>query len=176
MTRDAKYGLWFVALSAASYILLILIVDIGRQYGIKTYPRYLLPLTAILPLAFVIPFSKGMLNQVNLPLSRQEVLTFGAIAVLGCGIASYIAEAAFIYTGLRESEPVTFSEVLFAPLTQRYSVGVFLGMSFAGSATLLAAYVSCLRIPASIGLQYRAAQKANAATSDDENEPPSNTN
>lgn len=77
------------------------------------------------------------------------------IVILGVWIISTLTEAHFLFTAMFPSMQIPFSDVLFAPMDERYAVSVLFGFSFATSATLVAAYVALIRIPATITVRQR---------------------
>lgn len=76
MTRDIKYGVLYVALCASLQVLVFAAIYFGREYEIKTYPRYLLPFACIMPVFAATWFTKAMIADTPSTLSRKEFMIF----------------------------------------------------------------------------------------------------
>jgi len=167
MSRDIKFALLYVAMCAGLYVVIFAVMHFGRENGISTYPHYLLPAAALVPMFMATFFTTALIKNRPEPFSRKEFITFALIVIVCVAIASAIAEAQFVYANLKDTFDLTFSKVLFAPLDERYTVSVLFGLSFWASATAVAAYVALLRIPGTLAsrlhMAKQAAQKGEAA-------------
>lgn len=167
MSRDVKFGLLYVGMTAALYVVLFVVMYVGRNSGFNTYPSILLPVAVLAPMFLATFFTTAMIEHRPQSLSRKEFIVFALIVVLGVALCSNLAEAHFLYANLKSAMDITFFKVLFAPLNQRYSVDVLFGLSFWASATAVAAYVAMLRIPATITARVRAAKRVDETPTTD---------
>ena len=158
MGRAAKYGFIMVMISTIIFAALLFALSFGRQYGVKIYPRYIIPFSTLAPIFYASLIGRGLIRNKKQPLSKRETLTFCLISIVGIAISSFATEAGMFYGFLHESEGLAYSEILFSPLNKRYSVTAVFGMSFVVSATVVAAFVTLLRIPAVINIRLRLAK------------------
>ena len=80
-------------------------------------------------------------------MTGQDRLVFAAVFGAGVGVVAVLTEAAIVTLTFAQTEPLTFLEVLFAPLSSRYTLGIFAGISFASSAVLAAGFVGLMSVP-----------------------------
>lgn len=69
------------------------------------------------------------------------------VSILLAAVLAYIVEAVLMDIVLSPSQPITLSEIIFAPFDQRYSVTVLFGLSFFVSATAVVAFTAIFRVP-----------------------------
>ncbi|MEZ5796728.1 MAG: hypothetical protein R3D63_04075 [Paracoccaceae bacterium] len=147
MYRSLLSSLMLVLLAAVPWGAILLAFLLLPDAGIKFYPQYTLPLAAVLPMLASTPVARVLRNGRQSMPPAFELLPFMVISTLLAAGLAYIAEAVLMDIVLSRSQPVTFSEVIFAPLDQRYNVTVLFGLSFFVSATAVVAFTAIFRVP-----------------------------
>lgn len=155
MTRDIKNGLLFAALCGVIYAVAMAFMALGQSMEFNSYPQYVLPGAALAPLFFSNIFVRNLSEASPAPLRTKEHIVFALVGVLGATVCAAIAEANFLYHALKDSQDITYSDVLLAPMDQRYTVTVLFGASFMLSAAAVAGYICAIRIPATLTLRAR---------------------
>lgn len=166
MSRAIQAGLILVAASTAVWIILLLAFMYAPILEIKFYPRYTAPLAAVFPLFFARPIASFIIKNDGDRLTSKEVIVMTFIAVLGCAASSFTIEAGIIHSALSQAQEISFSEVISEPFSNRYSITVLFGLSFFVSAIIVIAFVSAIRIPATVHLRLRLQNSNNSASVD----------
>lgn len=144
LARPALAGVAFFAVVCAALIALWVFMPKGE---VKWYPSLWMRLAAISPLFFSGRLAPLVYKTLRMRMSGHDRLVFAAIFGAGVGLVAVITEAAIVTVTFSEAEPLTFLEVLFAPLSSRYTLGIFAGIGFASSAVLAAGFVGLMSVP-----------------------------
>lgn len=147
MHRPILSALILVLLAALPWGAILLAFLFLPDLGIKFYPRYTLPLAAVLPMLASTPVSRVLRNGRQSMPPAFELVPFMVVSILLAAVLAYIVEAVLMDIVLSPSQPITLSEIIFAPFDQRYSVTVLFGLSFFVSATAVVAFTAIFRVP-----------------------------
>ena len=144
LARPALVGVAFFAVVCAALVGLWVYMPKGE---VKWYPSLWMRLAVISPLFFSSRIAPMVFKTLGTRMNGQDRLVFAAVFGAGVGVVAILTEAAIVTLTFGQTEPLTFLEVLFAPLSSRYTLGIFAGISFASSAVLAAGFVGLMSVP-----------------------------
>ena len=101
----------------------------------------------MLPMLASTPVARVLRNGRQFMPPTSEIVPFMVISTLFAAALAYLVEAVLMYIVLSRSQPISLSEIIFAPFDQRYSITVLFGLSFFISATAIVAFTSIIRVP-----------------------------
>lgn len=157
MLRPAVLG---IALFAIVCTVLVGLWAYMPSLEMRWYPAIWVRMAAISPLLFAGRMAPIVYRVLRQPMSGKDRIAFAGTLCVGVGLVAVLTEAALVMVSFGALEGLGFFEVLFQPLTTRYTLEVIAGLGFASCALLVAGFVGFLSVPIRVLSLHQHAQAA----------------
>ncbi|WP_438989974.1 hypothetical protein [Lentibacter sp.] len=144
LLRPALKGIIFFGVVCAALVALWLFMPKGET---KWYPSLWMRLAAVSPLFFSTQLGRGVFAVLRRRMDGRERIIFASLFCGGVGGVAVLTEAAVVYASFGAADGLGYLEILFQPLTSRYTLQIFAGIGFASSAVLAAGFVALMSVP-----------------------------
>jgi len=144
LLRPALRGVVFFGVVCAALVALWLFMPKGEA---KWYPSLWMRLAAVSPLFFSTQLGRSVFAVLRRRMDGRERLVFASLFCVGVGSVAVLTEAAVVYASFGAADGLGYLEILFQPLTSRYTLQIFAGIGFASAAVLAAGFVALMSVP-----------------------------
>jgi hypothetical protein len=152
-------ALAFLGLLAVIYVIAVIVVRVMPQFNVSFYPAAWLGAAALAPLFLPRPLAAIYLRHSTESPPLKQALLFFAFVIVPVVLMAGLTEALVLNGLLSQLQDISLTDILFAPLNQRYTIRVVFGQSFLTTAVVTTTLFSFLLLPGRIGATLRRRSK-----------------
>lgn len=152
---DIKLGLRFVGFCSALWLAAFGLIFFAGPLGLFAHLNIIVLLATLVPFFVVRFFAVPYLTLHPGKPAFKDMLPFMVTGFVGVSLAAFVFEAMVMTRLIGEAEGVGFMDVLTQPLSERYNMATFAGLTFWTAASAITAISLALRFPASVHLRHR---------------------